>query len=145
MKKLLTFIILVISATSLVTARDTYARDIKVLPAAAQSEINNNFKAGVSVIKIDKDLGRISEYEVVLNDGTQITFDSKGNWKDIEVAPNKEVPDKYIPAQVKNFVNKSHKGKKIVGIEKDRKEYEVTLSDGIEIKFSSKGDFIKYD
>lgn len=145
MKKLVIAILILLSSTGLAIARDTYARDIKVLPSAAQHELNNNFKGEVSLIKIDKDLGRISEYEVVLTDGAQVTFDSKGNWKDIEVAPGKEVPANYIPAPMKEFVKKSHKGAKIVGIEKDRKGYEVTLSNGIEIKFNTAGSFVKYD
>ncbi|MDE6300447.1 MAG: PepSY-like domain-containing protein [Muribaculaceae bacterium] len=145
MKKWLLATMILLAGAGIIQARDNYARDIKTLPAAAQAEIKNNFKAGVSVIKIDKDLGRISEYEVILTDGTEITYDSKGNWKDVEVAPNHEVPAVYVPAPVREYVKKSHKGTKIVGIEKERKGYEVTLSNGIDIKFSADGSFLKYD
>ena len=145
MKKLLIALTLILSTTGFVNARDTYVRDIKALPIAAQSEIKKNFKANVSVIKVDKELGHISEYEVVLTDGTEITYDSKGNWKDVEVSPTKEVPAAYVPGAVADYVKKNHKGEKIVGIEKERKGYEVSLSNGVDIKFDTNGNFQKYD
>ena len=133
------------SLTGLMQAHNTYARDIKVLPSSAQSELKHNFDSNVSVIKIDKKLGLVKEYEVILDDGTEITYDSKANWTDIEVDPRQEVPSAYIPAKIAKFVKNSHRDSKIVGIEKDRKGYDVTLSNGIDIIFSPKGDFVKYD
>lgn len=124
---------------------DTYAHDDSVLPVAAKSVIKKNFKAGVSLVKIDKDFGMVSEYEVILTDGSEITFDSKGNWKDVETAANKAVPAGFIPKGVSDFVAKNHKGVKIVGIEKDRNGYEVQLANGIDIKFNKDGAFKKYD
>ena len=75
-----------------VQARSNYRQDASVLPVAAQSVIRSNFKAPVSLVKVDKDFGRVSEYEVILTDGTEITFDSKGNVKEIETARTGSVP-----------------------------------------------------
>lgn len=145
MKKVLISLMMVLVAAGIAQARDEYAHDASVLTQAAQSVITKNFKGKVSVVKIDKDFGRISEYEVVLDDGTEITFDASGNWKDIETNVNKSVPASMIPAGVADYVSRNHKGVRIVGIEKDRRGYEVELANGIDIKFNNEGQFLKYD
>lgn len=144
MKKILLALMLAITFGGTSMA-DTYAHDDSVLPPAAKSVIKNNFKSAVSVVKIDKEFGRISEYDVVLNDGSEISFDSKGNWKDVEVNRSKSVPSAFVLQPIREYVKKNHPGQNIVGIEKGRNKIEVSLSNGIEIKFNEAGKFIKYD
>lgn len=144
MKKLL-FILAALIGVFSVSARDTYSHDIKDLPVAAQTIIKNNFKADVSHIKIEKEWGSVSEYDVVLTDGSEITFDSKGNWKDIEVGRNQSVPAKLVPDAIANYVKQNQKKANITGIEKKRSGYEVELSNGVEMKFDLAGKFLRYD
>lgn len=145
MKKLLLALVAILCVSVAATAKDSYSRDASVLPKGAQTTLSNNFKAKVSVIKIDKELGRISDYEVVLTDGTEITFDRDGNWKDIEVGINGTIPSGFIPAEVAKYVKKNQPGQKIVGIEKERHGYDVELSNGVDIKFDKQGQFIRFD
>lgn len=144
-KKLLLSIALLAGITTTAAARDTYSRDVSVLPAAAQSVLKQNFKSQVSVIKIDKDFGRVSDYEVILADGTEITFDRSGNWENVEVGRKSSVPSAFVPKQISDFVKTQQKGQKIIGIEKDRSGYEVELSNGVDMKFDRNGKFLKYD
>lgn len=144
MKKLLTTMLLLLSVFGMAMA-DDYAHDASVLPEAAKSVLKKNFKSQVSVVKIDKDFGRISEYEVVMNDGTEITFDSKGNWKEVETNIAKSVPANLVPEAVRKYVAKNHKSHNIVSIEKKRYGYEIELSNGIDIEFNKDGSFRKYD
>ena len=144
MKRILLLLAVLIGACA-AYARDTYSRDITTLPAAAQTIVKNNFKAGVSHIKIDKEFGRVSEYDVILTDGSEITFDSKGNWKEIEMRANASVPSALVPAAINACVKQNQKKVKIIGIEKNRSGYEVELSNGVEMKFNSEGKFIRYD
>lgn len=97
MKKLFISLIAIVGIAVCAQAKDSYSHDAAVLPKAAQTTISQNFNSKVSVVKIDKDFGRISEYEVVLTDGTEITFDRNGNWDNIEVAGNKSVPSALVP------------------------------------------------
>ena len=145
MKKFLLLIALVVGAFTTAQARDTYAHDASVLPEAARTTIVNNFKAGVSVVKIDKDFGRISEYDVVLDDGTEIGFDRNGNWDKVEVNNTKSVPASIIPTSIRTTVAKLQPKQRIVGIEKERRGYDVKLSNGVEMKFDRDGKFIRYD
>lgn len=141
-------LILTIAVTAMIHGfafADEYTHDSTILPQAARDVIYNNFKAEISVIKIDKDFGHISEYEVVLTDGSEIQFDSKGNWKDVEAARDKSVPDAFLPSAITEYVSIHQKGAKVVGIERKRYGYEVELSNGIEMKFDKNGKFLRYD
>ncbi len=145
MKRLLAILALAATVALGASAKDTYAHDASVLPEAARNTISNNCKATVSVVKIDKDFGRVSEYEVILNDGTEISFDAKGNWKNVETNKSKSVPSGFIPEGVRKYVAANHKGLHVVGIEKERKGYDVELSNGVDMKFTQDGKFIRYD
>lgn len=144
MKKLLLMLALIVGVFS-ASARDTYSHDVNVLPKAAQTVLSNNFKAKVNHIKIDKEFGRVSEFDVVLNDGTEITFDKNGNWKDVEVKIGSSVPSFFIPNAISNYIKNNQKKAAVVGIEKNRSGYDVELSNGVEMKFNSEGKFIRYE
>lgn len=145
MKKLLVILTMLTCFIGYTSAKDTYAHDASVLPKAAQTVIANNFKAKVSLVKIEKDFGRVSEYEVILNDGTEISFDRDGNWENVEVNNTKSVPSTIVPKAIRAYVAKTHPGQRIVGIDKERKGYEIELSNGIDMKFDKAGQFLRYD
>lgn len=145
MKRILMAVVVMLGFATAAMAKDTYSRDVNTLPKAAQTTLANNFKAKVSVIKIDKDLGRVSDYEVILTDGTEITFDRDGNWDNIEVGVKGKVPSAFIPTAISTYVKSHQPGQKIVGIDKERGGYEIELSNGVEMKFDKDGRFIKYE
>lgn len=145
MKKLLIACAMILGIAGFACARDSYARDASALPKAAQTTIANNFKSKVSLVKIDKDWGRISEYEVILTDGTEISFDKDGNWDNVEVNNTKSVPAAFVPKSIRAYVAKQQPGQRIVGIDRDRKGYDVELSNGIDLKFDKAGNFLRYD
>ena len=134
MKKFLISLALVVAVALGATARDSYTHDASVLPEAAKTTIANNYKAKVSLVKVDKELGRVDDYEVILTDGS-----------DVEATRNGSVPSYFVPKGVSDYVAKTHKGMKIVGIEKERGGYDVELSNGIDIKFDRNGSFVRYD
>ncbi|MCM1504141.1 MAG: PepSY-like domain-containing protein [Muribaculum sp.] len=145
MKKILVLMALVFSMSLGAMAKDTYSHDPSILPQPALTTVKNNFKSDISVIKIDKDFGRISDYEVILTDGTEIKFDRNGNWEDVECANNKSIPSAFVPEMAATFIKKNQPGVKVVGIEKSRGGYEIQLSNGIEMKFDKRGQFQRYD
>lgn len=145
MKKILASLALVFAVVFGASARDTYSRDASSLPQPAQIMLSNNFKAKVAIVKIEKELGHVMGYDVTLNDGTEIEFDAKGNWKDIEVPAGKAVPAVFIPEAAAQYLAREHKSSKVVGIEHSRKGYEVELDNGVDIKFDTNGAFLRYD
>lgn len=144
-KKMLVMAVAVLGLATVATAKDTYAHDASVLPKAAQTTLANNFKSKVSVIKIEKDFGRVSEYEVIMTDGTEISFDRNGNWDNVEIGMNGTIPSAFIPKAIASYVKANQPGQKIVGIDKERSGYDVELSNGVEMKFNKQGQFIRYD
>ncbi len=144
-KKLILAAIAIIGIAATATARDGYTRDINVLPKSAQTVISDNFKAKVSVIKVEKSFGKVSEYEVILTDGTEITFDRGGNWENIEVRADGSVPSKFVPEAIAKYVKDNQRGQKIVSIEREKHGYDVELTNGVEMKFDKSGAFLRYD
>ncbi len=146
MKKLFATLSLAALISTSAVARDTISRDPAVLPQAARTTIDNRFKSKISLIKIDKTLSHISEYEVILTDGTEVTFDAQGNWKEVEAPRGSEVPKEFVPETTRKYVKDNHKGTKIVSIERKRGgRYDIELSDGTDMIVNSDGTFNKYD
>ncbi len=144
MKKLFLLLAVVLGIAT-ASARNNYSHDINILPETAQTVLKENFKADVSHIKIGKEFGRIREYDVVMTDGSEISFDKHGNWKEVEVGQSTSVPTALIPNPIKTFVNENQKKAKVTGIEKKNYGYDVELSNGQDVKFTEKGKFIRYD
>ena len=112
------------------------------LPVPAQQFLNEHF-AGIDLTyaKEDRDIFKHS-YEVRLADGTKIEFTSKGEWDEVECRFG-EVPAAIVPQAIKEYVDKNYAGAKVIYIEKDRNDYEVKLSNRLELKFDK--DFNIYD
>lgn len=145
MKKILILMALILGIGTMASAKSSVSRDTSVLPQAAKTTISNNFKAKISLIKTEKTLGAVKGFEVVLTDGSEISFDKNGNWEDVEVPRGKEVPSEFILKPIKDYVKKNHSGQKIESVDRDRNGYDIELSNGIGLKFDKEGKFIRYD
>lgn len=145
MKKLILIIALIAVAVLPMAARDKVTRDINRLPATAQTTIRNYFgKKTVNHIKIDKKTFGGADYDVIFNDGTEIDFDSDGNWTEIDCG-TRSVPDGLVLRPIRNYVKTNFGGKKIVSIEVSRNKYEIELSNGVELEFDRSGNFKRAD
>lgn len=127
------------------SAKDRYTNNVKELPAVAVQFLKSNFpKHEVHHIKIEKRAFGGNEYDVILNNGTEIEFDAKGNWKEVDCGVE-AVPASVIMKSISSYVKNNYSGAKIVKIEKSSREYEVELSNGIDLKFGRDGSFKKVD
>ena len=115
---------------------------VNQLPAPAQQLIKSNFGAKkVALAKMETGLLDKS-YDVIFTTGEKVEFDRKGNWTEIDCKQS-VVPAKLVPAQIQKYVSENYSGNKILKIEKDRNEYEINLTNGVEIKFNT--DFVVID
>lgn len=143
MKKILVLIAMVMCALQFTQAGDVVTRDVNKLPVAAREMISKHFpQAKVSYIKIDKDLFLSTSYDVKLSDGIELEFNSKGEWLEID-CKNKSVPASFIPQAISKYMNSNYKSHKVVKIDRDRKGYELTLDNGLEVDFDQFGGFLK--
>ena len=135
MKKL-TFILvcLLTLCTTMACADNEKPIQVSQLPTAAQELISRHFAGStVAMAKVESGLASKS-YEVVFADGAKLDFDGKGNWKEIDCKLS-EVPEALVPAQINSYVQANYPDAKVIKIERDRKEYEVKLSNRMELKF----------
>ena len=112
------------------------------LPIAAQQFIDANF-AGVDLMYAKEECNILfNSYEVRLANGVKLEFSNKGNWEEVDCQQN-EVPAAIVPQPIKEYVNKNYPAEKILKIEKNRNDYEIKLSNRLELKFDK--DFNLYD
>ncbi|GGE95876.1 Putative beta-lactamase-inhibitor-like, PepSY-like [Chishuiella changwenlii] len=141
MKNILSIVLLGLSAF-------TFAQDQMIsfnqLPQKGQKFINTYFNSkNVSAVTLDKDYFS-KDYEVILKNGTKIEFDGSGNWTEVDGKRN-TIPTGFAPDKIVAYVKKSFPQTSIIKIEKNKYSYEVELSNGLDIDFDGKGNFVKID
>lgn len=115
------------------------------LPQSAKSFISQYYP-GVNItrVKQDKDNGRI-EYEAYLSNGHDVTFNSSGEWLDVDAPTGQTIPAGIVPAKIEEYVNANFSGFDINEISKENYGYNVELTNGIDLEFNSNGEFIRVD
>lgn len=146
MKKILSLLVLAFVAIQFSFAGDVITKDMNQLPLPARNFIYRHFtKPQVSHIKIDKEMMESTKYEVLLMDGSEIDFDSKGNWEEVSAQRGKQVPATVIPSFAVNYLKAHNFTEPVTKVERDRKGYEVELNNGLSFKFNKRGKFLKAD
>lgn len=117
----------------------------KELPITAQNFIKKFYpKNEVILVELEKEFLSGNSYEVKLQDGIKIDFDKNGDWTKVDRKLN-AVPLDIVPKAILNYVSKKFPNNNIVEISRDRRKYEVELTNGLDLEFNSKGQFIKID
>ena len=99
------------------------------LPAVAQQFVQTHFKAvEVSYAKVDEELFD-KDYKVVFVNGSKVEFAKDGAWKEVDCKYG-EVPAAIVPQQIRDYVAKNFAGRKIVSIDRDKRDWEVKLDNG---------------
>ena len=138
MKKVLSIFILALVAVQFAFAGDVITQDAKLLPLTARNFINQYFsKPHISHIKIESEILQTKKYEVLLTDRTEIDFDKKGNWLEVDCKKS-AVPEALIPAPVKEYVKTNFPREIITKIERGRTGMEVELNNDYSLKFNKK-------
>ena len=84
------------------------------------------------------------EYDVYLNDGTELDFDANNHWETIE-SRGKGVPAAFIPKAIATYVKSNYQNMSIVKIRKEHFGYEIELPNGLELSFDPQGRFMGMD
>lgn len=114
------------------------------LPLASQQFINENFgDLKISYVKEERDFLERS-YEVVFTNGTKIEFMRNGDWKEVDCRYS-NVPAEIIPERIVKYVSEHYSDARILQIERSRSDYEVRLSNKLELTFDKKFNIIDID
>lgn len=120
--------------------------EVRQLPAKAREFLKIHYgKVGVSSVKkeVESWFERV-EYSVKLRDGKEIEFDHEGNWKEVD-GNRQAIPLSLVPQNILDYIKRSFPKTEITKLKKTAKRYEVAISNGLKIKFTHKGEFIKID
>ena len=117
---------------------------VENLPQKAQQFIKKYF-ANVGVTYVTEDRDVISkDYEVMFADGTKVDFAGNGEWTSVE-CKGVAVPADIVPQQIKDYVKQNYPDVQIRKIDRDRNDYEVSLSNRLELTFNKDFKLIEID
>ena len=117
---------------------------VNALPAKAQTLLNQHFN-GQKVMLATIESGVVSRsYDVVLQNGTKLEFDKKGNLTEIDCKQG-IVPMLLIPQTIKNYLEVNYAGQSVKKIEIKKNEYEVELVNGLDLTFNKHFQLIDID
>ena len=145
MKKIIIYaVIALIFGTSTAHADNDRPINVNQLPQKSQQFIKQHFSSEkVAYAKKERDLLK-TNYEVVFTCGSKIEFRKDGEWKEVDCKYAK-VPDAIIPSKIMEFVTANYEGVAIIKIDRDRRDYEVKLTNGLELTFDLKFNLIEID
>lgn len=117
---------------------------VNALPTKAQTLLSQHFN-GQKVMLATIESGVVSRsYDVVLQNGTKLEFDKKGNLTEID-CNQATVPDQLIPQAIKNYLMENYAGQSVKKIEMNKNEYEVELANGLDLTFNKHFQLIDID
>lgn len=143
--RLLTFGLLLLGAIGLQSCSD----DDKTISAAKLPETARSFVAqhfpDQSPVRIteDKDHGQ-KNYEVILANGTEIDFNSAGDWTHVD-CQFAIVPAAIIPQAIRDDMATRYPGTTVNEIEKELGGYQLGISSGLDLYYSVDGTFIRQE
>lgn len=146
MKRILMLLVCVFSlSTVTMWAGNDKPIQFSELPATARTFVQKHFpQVKVALTKVDSDF-LDKDYDVVFVNGDKIEFDKNGNWKEIKCASSSSVPSSAIPERIRTYLTQNYPEASVVKMEQDRREYEVKLSNGRELKFDKQFRLIDID
>lgn len=114
------------------------------LPAKAQQFIKTHFsKEKVAFAKLEREFLE-TRYEVVFTNSSKIEFWKDGEWKEIDCKYS-TVPLAVIPAQIAQYVSQNYPDTQIVKIDRDKRDYEIKITNGLELTFDKQFNLIDID
>lgn len=113
------------------------------LPQAALQTINTHLPGRkIAIAKVESELFSKS-YTVIFTNGEKIEFDGRGLWTEVK-CKRSAVPASLVPAQIAQYIRANYPDCRILEIERDD-EYEVKLSNHVEVTFNKKFEVIDID
>ena len=117
---------------------------VKALPTKAQTLLTKHFSNQKVVLATIESNVIGKNYDVVLKNGTKLEFDKKGNLTEIDCKQG-TVPTQLIPQAIKNYLKANYARQSVKKIELNKNEYEVELTNGLDLTFNKHFQLIDID
>ena len=139
MKKLVFLLVCLFTLQTVARADDDKPIQVTQMPQLAQQFIKQHFSdSKVALAKMESDF-LYKSYEVIFTNGNKVEFDKKGNCEEVDCKHTS------VPAAIQKYVTTNYPDAKVLKIERDKKDYEVKLSNRTELKFDLKFNLIDID
>lgn len=114
------------------------------LPTKAKTFVRTYFGHYViRFVKIEMTMTR-TDYTVQFENGMKIEFNSNGDWDEVN-SPSDCLPSDFLNNMILNHLNKNYPDCCLHVISKGKHKFEVELTNGLELVFNKKGEFLRYD
>lgn len=114
------------------------------LPARSQTFLKKHFgDKRLLLVTLEREHLKTT-YEVRYTDGTGVEFRKDGEWKEVDCRLD-TVPAAIVPKPIADFVAAHYPDSHICKVERDRKGYEVKLSNRLELTFDPKFRLMEVD
>ena len=144
MKKLVFLLVCLFTLQTVARADDDKPIQVTQMPQPAQQFIKQHFAdSKVALAKMESDFFYKS-YEVIFTNGNKVEFGKNGNWEEVNCKYT-SVPTSNIHTTIQKYVTTNYPDTRVLKIERDKKEYEVQLSNRVELKFDLKFNLIDID
>jgi len=144
MKKLVFLLVCLFTLQTVARADDDKPIQVTQMPQPAQQFIKQHFAdSKVALAKMESDFFYKS-YEVIFTNGNKVEFGKNGNREEVNCKYT-SVPTAIIPTTIQKYVTTNYPDTRVLKIERDKKEYEVQLSNRVELKFDLKFNLIDID
>ena len=137
-------IILTAMGAMAMTDNDERAIKYEELPAEARNFIAKHFPNEQPSYTIEDREFTHTEYKVVMASGVKIEFDGDGKWTEVDCRYTM-VPEAIVPKKIADYVKANYPTSKIFEITKERNEWEVKITGGLELTFDSALNLIDID
>lgn len=149
MKNLITKAILAVAVVFTMASCDKYEELISTeeLPVVSKTFIGEYFESAkiISTIKDTENSGL--EYEVKLDNGVDINFDSEGLWQEVEARNDKAaLPNTaFILPSIVEYVTVNYPTVGINGIDREVNGFDIELTNDVDLEFDREGNFVRID
>lgn len=114
------------------------------LPAKAKEFLKQHFPdSTIALVTEERDFTKVT-YEVFFTNGNKVEFDKQGHWKEVECNYSK-VPQAIIPQKIQEYIARHYPGRLVKELSRSRRDYEVKLEHGLELKFDLRFNLIEID
>ena len=144
MKKILFVLAAMMMFAGIASADNDRIVPYENLPAKAQEFVKKYFPSEkVSYVKEEADFMELS-YEVVFAQGTKVEFTGQGEWKEVDCRYS-TLNEELVPEQIRAYVKQNFPDTKFVKIEKGYRDYEVKLTNRLELTFDMNFNLVDID
>lgn len=144
MKKILFVFAAIMMFAGIASADNDRIVPYENLPAKAQEFVKKYFPSEkVSYVKEEADFMELS-YEVVFAQGTKVEFTGQGEWKEVDCRYS-TLNEELVPEQIRAYVKQNFPDTKFVKIEKGYRDYEVKLTNRLELTFDMNFNLVDID